>query len=595
MENSALFSEPINLAEDDSHLHFPDEALIPSSAKDHLAHPLDGISGSVCGDDEHLSGHPEYTSSVSSTDELVQVKSRTSSQSSFSSMPDSVVVHRSKDQEFGCPIAGIDARGQDGADNENKMAKGKQRPSGIGYGTLRSLYNVREREVAFRHPSSVREMQLHTEDEDADDDEYLTPPRRRIHGRSPGSTPLKRSPYYSPSGASPSRNKPEPVKKEYPLVLLHCNLLPPTLSLSATIGVPDQRILKEVLPPQYWRRWKLLEEKVGFGVVRDRGVLISHPQDMYDLLEERLLESLELQRPRLQDGHFLGQDEGDSEKEDMEQLEGEESATDDEQGEACPDCGRKVARQGGESDCGKRKWEIRVFAANGLMRAGAWAAAWKEMEKVDVEVGLWLPSDVRRELERKALEEGLIYYDAQRVISSQTVTGETQPPSQPIHLSSAQECRTQEQIDGLDDSTKSIPMSTLADPAPNKSVASHNHRADDIDLHVLLKNYLRLLASDGRNIALVILSILVIVLAIVARPMGENIQPLLRENLLDPSPRPIVHMPQTAALHVGSSNSRPPIVRSFLPAGSAAPSSGYAGSRGESALPGGAELAEIRN
>ena len=41
------------------------------------------------------------------------------------------------------------------------------------------------------------------------------------------------------------------------------------------------------------------------------------------------------------------------------------------------------------------------------MGAGAWAAAWQEMEQVDVEINVWLPEDIRQELEAKlALLEG---------------------------------------------------------------------------------------------------------------------------------------------------------------------------------------------
>ncbi|KAB8257228.1 fungal-specific transcription factor domain-containing protein [Aspergillus pseudonomiae] len=190
---------------------------------------------------------------------------------------------------------------------------------------LRLTPTVRKHHSVFRKSSSVRAMQMHTEDEG--DGEYLTPPKRRGgHHMSDGSSQLKRSSYYSPTGLVAKQKS----QKDYPLVLLHCNLLPPSLPIPGLVDYPDQKLLREVLPPEYWRRWKLLEEKIGSVVLRERGVLISHPEDMYDLLEERLLESLELQRPRFDHGHFLGHEETDTDRDS--QFTAEESATDDEQG-----------------------------------------------------------------------------------------------------------------------------------------------------------------------------------------------------------------------------------------------------------------------
>ena len=36
---------------------------------------------------------------------------------------------------------------------------------------------------------------------------------------------------------------------------------------------------------------------------------------------------------------------------------------------------------------GRDRWELRVYAANGLMTSGAWRRVWGEMERIDVEVG----------------------------------------------------------------------------------------------------------------------------------------------------------------------------------------------------------------
>lgn len=373
----------------------------------------------------------------------------------------------------------------------------------------RAVHTVRQREATFRKPSSVRAMQMHTEDE-ADYDYHLTPPRRRgsqrtsdFSIRSAGSSPFKRSPFYSPTAAA---GKPK-VKKEYPLVLLHCTLLPPSLPVAGLVAHPDRKkILSEVLPSVYWKRWKLLEEKIGSGVLRDRGVLISHPEDMYDLLEERLLESLELQVPRLDHGHFLGRDETESDREDR--LAKEDSSTEDE-GDECPDCGGRVVRHNTT-----RKWEVKVFAANGLMRAGAWAAAWKEMEKVDVEVGLWLPSDVRAGLEKRVAEDSShidngfgqpLLQEPGNILSGPPNLALT--PTPPKAGSGSHVTQHRERSPS--------PVATRHRPQDDqKCELNARNPSEEIDLQTLLVNYIRVLANDRRNIAIVFLSALVVFVAI---------------------------------------------------------------------------------
>ncbi|KAJ5259371.1 hypothetical protein N7478_012352 [Penicillium angulare] len=441
----------------------------------------------------------EYNSSGSSTrhstsdifghemdEELEQLKSRASSRSSISSMPASVLVHPINQMKSMPPM-----------NLHEKMVGYTIEESEASFGDFddppRSMRTIRPREAAFRKPSSVRAMQMHTEDE-CDDDEYLTPPRRRAGMRSPGSSSLKRSPYYSPN-ASPNKSK---VKKEYPLVLLHCNLLEPSLPVSGASEPQNQDIVEEVLPPHYWKRWRRLQDKAGSGVLRDRGVLISHPGDLYDMLEERLLESLELQRPRVHHGHFLGHQEGAPESGDEVSDQGE-SETDGEQGEECPDCGGRVLHQ---SDT-NRKWEIRVFAANGLMRAGAWAAAWKEMEKVDVEVGLWLPSEVRRALEKRIAEERSPVLKEEA--HSSLIEGNN---AKEINR---QEPSSQERIESFmqAENTQARESPVMTTAATTSSETKRQDPEQQIALGTLMLNYIRVLAGDKRNIALVVMTILV--------------------------------------------------------------------------------------
>lgn len=517
----------------DSNVNASDHILSPQPcarpSKDHLrsletSHLLNE-NGTTINDDqvfaqdyEHSSSSPSERHSTSDVfgreidDELAQLKSRASSRSSLSSIPASVLVHP-LDKSKQAPALNVDDQlaGYNLEDDEATF--------GNFDGPPKSLRTIRQREAAFRKPSSVRAMQMHTEDE-ADDDEYLTPPRRRGGMRSPGSSPLKRSPYYSPNA---SANKPTKVKKEFPLVLLHCNLLAPSLPVLGAAEPQNQRVVEEVLPSIYWKRWRKLQDKVGAGVLRDRGVLISHPEDLYDVLEERLLESLELQRPRLGQGHFLGrEDSGDG-------SEGEASdrwasETDGEQGEECPDCGVRVLRHGD----GNRKWEIKVFAANGLMRAGAWAAAWKEMEKVDVEVGVWLPSDVRRALEKRLAEESA----ANALLrSSSAVDYKAMFEADSRRHSVRTHSRMVSDAGSL---PASKPPASPAPAAVEPGGPQTGHgKQSDVALQTLVINYIRVLASDKRNVALVIMSALVVFLAIGSRPSNLPLLPAMHPFSVD--------------------------------------------------------------
>ncbi|PWY88756.1 hypothetical protein BO94DRAFT_50830 [Aspergillus sclerotioniger CBS 115572] len=456
--------------------------------------------------------------------DLDRMSSRASSRSSVSSIPTSVLTNMADGMKT---VLHNDMLSHHWENHDSKVHSKLE-------GQVRSIPAIRHRETAFRKPSSVKAMQMHTEDEG--DDDFLTPPKRRgqrlsdVSMRSAGSSPLRKTQFYSPTG---SAGKPK-VKKEYPLVLLHCNLLPPSLPVPGAMGYHNQKVLREVLPSEYWRRWKLLEEKVGSVMLRERGVLISHPEDMYDLLEERLLESLDLQRPRLDHGHFLGQDENDSERDDQSVK---ESATDEEEGEDCPDCGGRVVRH---SNAG-RKWEIKVFAANGLMRAGAWAAAWREMEKVDVEVGLWLPSEIRRELERRLLEEEICQFENRLQV----------PHSQEPAHAMATEVRQHSlpaptTPPAIEEHNRFVhEQAAMPSPPVTKKVAAQEQRmpeyrsvprsSEDIDLQTLLVNYIRVLASDRRNVAIAVLSFLVVFCAIHATP--QSTQSALRpfpQDILEP-------------------------------------------------------------
>ncbi|KAL4871304.1 hypothetical protein BDV12DRAFT_164577 [Aspergillus spectabilis] len=471
------------------------EPLTSQKLLEHTDHSnLDANTQSVAQDSGYnssrSSGHhspPETPSGDMEDGERIQARSRASSRTSVSSIPASVLTNL-----------------PDGLKPLNMRDVQEYMFQAWDHHGARPVHTIRQREAMFRKPSSVRAMQMHTEDEG--DEDFLTPPKRRgsqrisdISVRSAGSSPFKRSPFYSPTGAAA---KPK-AKKEYPLVLLHCTLLQPSLPVPGLVGhIGRQKILREVLPTVYWKRWKLLEEKIGSGVLRDRGVLISHPEEMYDLLEERLLESLDLQHPRLDHGHFLGREETESDREDR--LATEDSSTEDE-GEECPDCGARVVRHDTT-----RKWEVKVFAANGLMRAGAWAAAWNEMEKVDVEVGLWLPPDVRADLEKRLIEESSSHIDNGLPLSllqgqeNLLVGAPVRAPTPSPQITEPPPRVTQER-----ERSPSPASSRVSSQGKKEWDLRASKRSEEIDLHTLLLNYIRVLASDRRNVAIVFLSVLI--------------------------------------------------------------------------------------
>lgn len=412
-----------------------------------------------------------------------------SSRSSLSSIPDSVVVNPKQQVFYG----------------RESSSTGYGDHDFMNYGS--PVYQkIRDRNSPFRHPSSVKAIQMQTEDEEYED--YKSPSRRRGPGyigspasaRSLGSPLLRRQGHHS-AGGTPKKSS---VKRENPLVLLHCTILPPTVVLAPGVNLPERKILEKLLPLEYWRRWKLLEEKIiGSGLLRDRGLLIQHPQEDYGLLEERVLESLELQRPRLQNGHFVDRDTSDSETEATEEapILGNKVAD-----ISCADCGCHVTRHKDQ-----QKWDVKFYAANGLMKEGAWTAAWKEIERVDVQVSLWLPDEVKSEVERRIQEEGILVAEQEQV-EIQPKQSVSEPETKD------QKCLSQDQIDGLDDDLapqKKSPHrkpSGLAYPAVER--AGNRKTKKEADLHTLVINSLRVLASDRRNIVTAV-SMLIAIFAVI--------------------------------------------------------------------------------
>lgn len=290
--------------------------------------------------------------------------------------------------------------------------------------------------------------------------------------------------------------------------------------------------MQKVLPSHILENWKLLQEKVT-DTVLERGILIPHPRDEYELLEERLLESLELKVPKiLQCGHFhRDEDEGtENNQSDHDDVDSDNDA------DICDDCGRRVRDGRFGTGTGTKRWNIKVFAANGLMRAGAWAAAWREMERIDVEIIPWIDEDMKRQLELQNQEE------ARRI--PQQVEEENQGQS-PRATSTMDEARMREiygdepqpYIDGSEEEVSKLHENCVS-PSPDLQHEHHSRPespsdrrqtrpepplnsqyqrqtyAEAIPLDVLLRNYIYLAAQDRRNIAIFFLSLLVLFLAL---------------------------------------------------------------------------------
>ncbi|KAM0192957.1 hypothetical protein ACHAPI_007904 [Fusarium lateritium] len=272
----------------------------------------------------------------------------------------------------------------------------------------------------FRSPSSVKAMQM------------SSPPGSTIGSpRSPRRAPVPSasrlgSPRFSEQ-YSPKRTPPRFKRSTPPLVLLHVTLLP--------LRWPWGDVLENADPEDLSKEcktirdaWRQLRDRMGDTTV-ERGILLPHPQNDYEVLEERLLEALELpvrRRARiLECGHYLGpsnemtledsesdSEEDESEEEDYDQRRSSHRSQ-PQPTHWCKTCKSDITYE----SLGRGKiFRVKVYASNGLIRGGAWEACWKEMERVDVELEplvdavsqhelVQLEADQERELAMREAEE----------------------------------------------------------------------------------------------------------------------------------------------------------------------------------------------
>ncbi|POS69129.1 hypothetical protein DHEL01_v212477 [Diaporthe helianthi] len=260
---------------------------------------------------------------------------------------------------------------------------------------------------AFRSPSSVRAMQMSSPTPSA----YSSPARsKKQHGLPTisrlGSPTV--SGQYPPKGRStPTRFKrPEPA----PLVLLHVTLLPLRWAYGEVMNYFES---KKVTPALFSCEgiknlrvaWRQLQDRLG-DTEMERGILLPHPQNDYEILEERLLEALELPLRRrariLECGHYLGpsnemtlSSDAEDDSEGTSDAEDSEASSKKEKRHWCKTCKGEIKYEELGSE---RVFRIKVYASNGLMSPGAWEACWKEMERVDIEVEPITGANIQGEL-----------------------------------------------------------------------------------------------------------------------------------------------------------------------------------------------------
>jgi len=359
----------------------------------------------------------------------------------------------------------------------------------------------------------------------------------------------------------------------------------------------------KIMPGWLVENYRLLEEKLQDIILMRRGLLIPHPRDEFDLLEERILETLELKCPRLlKCGHFVGP-EDDTDREDngdnasvLDDNTGRGSRmsggtfTEDDGSECadasmCSDCHHELKRPGRGIGAGTRRWQVKIYAANGLMPANAWTACWNDMERCDVEISPWIPDELRKTFEQRIIEEQeaekrkqMYAIELQRQMHEATTkqklieeeeaerkrgeevelqkSFETAAAAlkKSIEDKTAEKKKFEEAVEEkiaeakesirldleaqalaetnliaerlrvLEDSLKKPTGTSVV--APSAPIVSSEHsrsiRAADIPLSTLLKNYILVLLKDPRNVIILVLGALV---AFLAMNMSPNSMP----------------------------------------------------------------------
>ncbi|OTB13407.1 hypothetical protein K445DRAFT_319952 [Daldinia sp. EC12] len=385
----------------------------------------------------------------------------------------------------------------------------------------------------FRTPSDVRAMQM-----SSPPSSVLGSPRstkKQFPTVSRLGTPTTSAQYSPKRMSTPPRFK---GRKEAPLVLLHVTLLPLRWAWGDLLNNLDTDDVSEQLKTLR-ESWRLLQDRIGDTVI-ERGILLGHPQNDYEVLEERLLEALELpfrRRARiLECGHYLGPTNESNLTED-EESEDEWSSQRSRSGDKrhwCDTCKSEIR---GDSLGSGKIFRVKVYASNGLMRAGAWEACWKEMERVDVELEPIVEPTLQEELVRLAAtrqEAGNQKEDQNRREQSDANSrfGTSSPQPEPSRVGTPMSSETRRRRDEErlreiyghsppppQSREPSVHLEQPSSPPPSRRDEAHkqekSHQAtyQNASFPELLLQSARVLMQDRRNVAIFTLSIFVLMLA----------------------------------------------------------------------------------
>ncbi|KAI4722199.1 hypothetical protein E4T48_01559 [Aureobasidium sp. EXF-10727] len=316
----------------------------------------------------------------------------------------------------------------------------------------------------------------------------LRPPRhtpQRPRSRGEGGRPRSRG-----DDGRPKSREEDVVHQETPapLVLLHVTVLPPRLPWNRTV-------LDAALPPELKRQFGVLRAATS-GLVAQRGILIAHPREEFELLEESVLEALDLLPERIgYDGQYRPRTPNTV-------TEGE---VDDEETEMsiCNTCQRIHV---GDA------WYTRVYAANGLMRAGAWSACFSEMERVDCEIRPCISEHICRRLDEMQLAEDIAN---ERGSHDPATQARCEPES-----AAAPKQHIQSRLMAPDREGTAVATDKQHNPKIQSKLSTTStpyddlppiYQAKDVPLSLLLRNYLYLVLRDRRNLAIFFLALTLLV------------------------------------------------------------------------------------
>ncbi|KAI0913537.1 hypothetical protein F4823DRAFT_15362 [Ustulina deusta] len=445
----------------------------------------------------------------------------------------------------------------------------------------------------FRTPSDVKAMQM-----SSPAGSVLGSPRsskKHFPTVSRLGTPSASAQYSPKRKSTPPRFK---SRHEAPLVLLHVTLLPLRWVWGDLVNNVDPAEMSEQAKTLR-NSWRILQDRVGDTVI-ERGVLLGHPQNDYEVLEERLLEALDLpvrRRARiLECGHYLGPS---NEAALAEEEESEDDYTKHKsqlpfKRHWCATCKSEIRY---DSLGGEKVFRVKVYASNGLMRAGAWEACWKEMERVDVELEPVVESVVQDEIVRLAAvqqereiaqqeeadiaKEVELQYEEQRrneerqqqqqaraqrrsspSLEPEVVPEEVHEPGRESR-SSRRRRRDEERLREIYGKSSPPPESRAREPSQHPDPYAHspaprsppeeaneqreNHRGgyQSASLPELLWQTVRVLIQDRKNIIIVTLSLFVLLLSLRRTPPDPPYEPIVHrlKNTPEMERLPVVNAP----------------------------------------------------